>query len=115
MTSIEFGGLNDNSTTSFTTLAQESNHSRGMRRIGGILWSQFILVSTGFPDRIDPWWRTGHPCLSGDDDHDPKRIEIGIDSRISIAEVDWTSAMLYILFIYKGASGRIIKHKRNCH
>ena len=56
MISIEIGGSNDNSTASFTTFTQESNHSRGMRRIGGILWSQFILVSTGFPDRPAARW-----------------------------------------------------------
>jgi hypothetical protein len=76
MTSIEFGGSNDNSTTNFTTFTQESHNSRCMRRTGRVLRRQFLLVSPGFPDRIDPWRRTGHPCLSGDDDHSAERIDV---------------------------------------
>ena len=75
MTSIEFGGSNDNSTTGTTTLTQESHDSRRMRRISGVLRRKHFLVSPRLPDRADPRRRTGHPCLSGDDDHNSERIE----------------------------------------
>jgi hypothetical protein len=87
MTSIEFGGSNDNSTTSLAAFAQESHRSRCMRRTGRVLRHQFLLVPPGFPDRADSRRRTEHPCLYGNHGNRAERIDMESGWRIQIAEI----------------------------
>ena len=93
MTSIKFGGSNDNSTTSLAAFTQESHRSRCMRWAGRVLRHQFLLVPPGFPDRADSRRRAGHPCLSGNNGNCAERIDMETGWRIQIAEVGSISAI----------------------
>jgi len=104
MTSIEFGGSNDNPTTSFTTFTQESYSSRCMRRTGRVLRHQFLLVSPGFSDRADPGRCAGHPCLPGNHGNRAERIDMESGWRIQIAEVGLISAIVLLPVIYHSSA-----------
>ena len=63
--------INDRkSKESFTAFAEQPNVGRSVRRAGGVLRDQFVLVSTGNADRFRPWrstWDFDLLVVVGDD------------------------------------------------